>query len=122
MVDEPGTNRALHLVDSLVKRLAILDQRSELTMGFRWRMNALSSPMAAMRASLRASSLSVFRFTLDHRQASSLVEQTKVLSPETHCEIVDPSRGTASFHNDKFDLSLVLLEDRSRGSFDRWSR
>ncbi len=37
--------------------------------------------MAAKRASLSALSLSVFRLTLDHFQASSLVEQTSVWSP-----------------------------------------
>ncbi len=40
---------------------------------------ALRSFMAAIRAIFRASSLSVLRLTLDHFQASSLVEQTSVL-------------------------------------------
>ena len=41
---------------------------------------ALSSFMAAILASFSASSLSVLRLTLDQDQATSLVEQTMVLS------------------------------------------
>ncbi len=58
---------------------------------------ALSSFMADMRVNFNASSLSVLRLTLDHVQASSLVEHTIVLSPRlTAKSLIQPEGPHAS--------------------------
>jgi hypothetical protein len=56
--------------------------------------------IAAMRASFKASSKSVLRLTLDHFQASSLVEQTTVLSPRlTARSLIQPEGPQAYMTN-----------------------
>ncbi len=41
VIDEPSANGVFHLVDAMVKRLAILDQRAKLAVSFRGHVNGL---------------------------------------------------------------------------------
>ena len=63
--------------------------------------------MAAMRASFNASSRSVLRLTLAHRQASSLVLQTSVLKPCWLRQVIDPAGWAASLHDDQVGRVIV---------------
>jgi hypothetical protein len=81
-------NGILGLVGSPMEYRAVLYQRAELAMSLRGHVEPLSSPIAAMRAGFNASSLSVFRLTLAHRQ------------------IVDPTRWPTGLHDNKFGAAV----------------
>ncbi len=85
-------------------------------------MASSSSFIATIRVSLRASSLSMFRLTLAHRQTSSLVEQTKVLRPrEATRSLIQPEGPQASMTTRSIFsfLKTVVRYSRSGGSGEK---
>ncbi len=64
--------------------------------------------MEAMRASFKASSLSVLRLTLDHRHGLRW-SSNECFESKADRKVIDPSGGSAGFHDNEIDF--VFFED-----------
>ncbi len=109
MIDEPSSDGALHLVDTTIERLSILDQRSELAMSFRRHVNGFKLIHRSHASKLESVILVGLAFDIGPRPGIFIGGTNQRLEAMALGEVIDPTGWPASFHDNK--IELMLLED-----------
>ena len=109
VVDEPRTNDALDLVDTVVKSFSILDQGTKLTMCFRGHVNGFKLVHGRHSSQFQCIVFVGFAFHVGPGPSIFVGRAGERLEFKTLCKIVDPTRWAASFHDDEF--GRIFLED-----------
>jgi hypothetical protein len=109
VIDEPSANGVFHLVDAIVERLAILDQRAKLAMSFRGHVNGLQLVHGSHASQLERIVFVGLAFDVAPLPGIFVGGTNKCLQAMADGQVIDPARGAASLHDDQIDLAF--LED-----------
>jgi len=106
MIDVPGTNDAFHLVDPTIERLAVLNQRTELTMGLGGHVNRFEFVYGSHSSKFQGVILVGFAFDVGPLPGVFIGRTDECLEAVAYGKIIDPAGRPAGFHDDEVEFVL----------------
>ena len=107
VIDEPSANGVFHLVDTIVERLAILNQGAKLAVSFRGHVNGLQFVHGSHASQFERIVFVGLAFDVTPLPGVFVGRANKCLQTMADGQVIDPARGTASFHHDQIDLAFL---------------
>lgn len=110
LVDEPGADGVLGLVDASVEGLTVFHQRSELAVLLGGRMDGLEFSHGGHPRELEGIVLIGLAFDIGPLPGLFIGGADERGASQRLSQVVDPARGPAGFHDD--EIAAVFFEDR----------
>ena len=109
MIDEPSSDGALGFVDTVVESFSVLDERSEFSVCFRRHVNGFEFVHGSHASEFQGVVFVRFAFDVGPSPCIFVGRADEGFESEADREIIDPSGGSAGFHDNEIDF--VFLED-----------